>query len=642
MSAVPNLPEDIPLAAPNGVADGATNGASAASFKLHDTPIDSARRLKVIVIGAGYSGIYLGIRIPERLRNVELVIYDKNAGLGGTWYENKLRMRRTLYPPPDLYILSTLSLTTEPAHSYQYSFEPNPNWSSLYAPAPEIQAYLANTAKKFSADRFIKLSHEITECRWDDATAKWNVQVKNLVTGEIIQDQADVLISARGNLNTAKWPNIEGLNTFKGEVMHSAKWNDKYDFTNKRIGVIGGGSSSIQIVPSLQRLPNTHVTSFARSKTWISPPFGQQLWDKYSFKGFTIPASLRERFISEPEYYEAFRRAVEEDGNGIHAVTMIGTPIQQGAKKVFEEHMKERLKDVPEIYEALLPTFSPGCRRLTPGPGYLEALSQPNVSFVTSPITHMTSDAAHTADGQTHTIDALVCATGFHASTAPPFPLYGSASLPLSTKWESRATNYFSHSIAGFPNLFTMLGPNASIGSGSLTTMIESVGDYAVKMIRKIQKDGIAKMEVKQEREDDFVEIVDAYFKGTVFGENCMSWYKNAAEGTKGEITGLWPGSCLHCIEAMRSPRWEDFEYVYLDELGAGGEDAVGGGGVLGGAGKKKTKRANRLAWLGNGWTVGGLEGKHLAWYLRDEFQDRPVAPRPEEKERFDVRPFSY
>jgi cation diffusion facilitator CzcD-associated flavoprotein CzcO len=114
------------------------------------------------------------------------------------------------------------------AHSYQYSFEPNHNWSSLYAPAPEIQAYLARVSKKYSADRFIKLSHQITECRWDETTAKWNVLVKNLITGESIQDQADVLISARGALNTPAWPNIEGLDTFEGEVMHSARWNQRY------------------------------------------------------------------------------------------------------------------------------------------------------------------------------------------------------------------------------------------------------------------------------------------------------------------------------------------------------------------------------------------------------------------------------
>ncbi|KAJ4298057.1 hypothetical protein N0V90_005956 [Kalmusia sp. IMI 367209] len=556
MSAVPALPENTPLIANDGITNGTTNG-TAAPFKLHDEFIENLRPLKVIVIGAGYS-----------------------------------------------------------AHSYQYTFEPNHDWSSLYAPAREIQAYLERVAKKYSADRFIKLSHEVVECRWDDAVAKWNVTVKSLTTGELIHDQSDVLISARGNLNNPSWPDIEGLNTFKGEVMHSAKWNEeygtimtvfyvdyqltctRYDFTNKRIGVIGAGSSSIQIVPSLQRISGTHVTTFVRSKTWISPSFGQQLWDKYGFEGFSIPPELRKRFVDDPEYYAKFRLAVEEDGNGIHAVTIRGTPLQLGAKQMFEEHMKTRLEKAPHIFDTLLPSFSPGCRRLTPGPGYLEALTQPNVAFVTSRITKISDNAIHTADGATHEIDALVCATGFHANTFPPFPVTGSNGLTLREKWASRPVNYLSHSIAGFPNMFCMLGANSAIGSGSLTTMIENVGDYVIKAIRKLQKEDIACMVAKREREEDFSEYVDAYFKGTVFSEECNSWYKSKTDGA---VVGLWPGSALHCIEAMRSPRWEDFEYIYRDELGTqdGQEDESGSEGVVDGEredGARKRLRIDSMA----------------------------------------------
>ncbi|KAA8618965.1 flavin-binding monooxygenase protein [Pyrenophora tritici-repentis] len=483
----------------------------------------------------------------------------------------------------------------------------------------------------YSADRFIKLRHQVEACHWDDKTAKWNITVKNLATGETIHDQADVLIQGRGNLNNPSWPDIDGLDTFKGEVMHSATWNQSYDFENKRVGVIGSGSSSIQIVPSLQRLPGTHVSTFVRSKTWISPPFGQQLWDKYGFQGSTIPKEMRDRFANDPEYYQKFRLSVEEDGNGIHAVTMKGTEMQLGAKEMFNKHMKERLKSKPEIFEALLPSFSPGCRRLTPGPGYLEALTQPNVAFVTSPITHISESAIHTADGKAHEIDALVCATGFKSSAPPPFPLTGSNGLTITKKWEKRAVNYLSHSFAGFPNLFTMLGPNAAIGSGSLTTMIETVGDYIIKAIRKIQKENIASIVVKEARERDFTEYIDAYFEGTVFAEECSSWYKNKVTG---EVVGLWPGSTLHCVEAMRSPRWEDFDYVYVDEL----EGAQDSDNELNGVGKT----ANRLSWLGNGWSTLQHEDRDLAWYLYPEFLDVPVAPLPEKKEVYRIRPFSH
>jgi cation diffusion facilitator CzcD-associated flavoprotein CzcO len=396
--------------------------------------------------------------------------------------------------------------------------------------------------------------------------------------------------------------------------------------------VIGSGSSSIQIVPSLQRTPGTEVSTFVRSKTWISPAFGAEFFESYGLKGSAIPEELRQRLISDPEYYQKFRLLIEEDGNGIHEVTMKGTPLQQGAKDRFYEHMKKRLESKPEIFEALLPSFSPGCRRLTPGPGYLESLTEPNVSFITSPITRISASAIHTTDGKTHEIDALVCATGFKASAPPPFPLTGAGNLMMNEKWKQRATNYMSHSIAGFPNLYTMLGPNSAIGTGSLTKMIETVGDYIIKCVRKIQRDNIAAMVVKEARERDFVEYTDAYFEGPVFADECRSWYKK--NGT-GEVVGLWPGSTLHCMEAMRSPRWEDYEYTYVDELEGRVDEAHSNG-----LGSKR--KANRLAWLGNGWSVNQLEGRDLAWYLYPEFVDKPLAPKPEENELLKIRPFSY
>lgn len=312
---------------------------------------------------------------------------------------------------------------------------------------------------------------------------------------------------------------------------------------------------------------------------------------------------------------------------------------------MFTEHMKQRLESAPHILDALLPSFSPGCRRLTPGPGYLEALTQPNVAFVTSKIIKISPNAIHTADGTTHEIDTLICATGFHANTSPPFPIIGSNGLTLEEKWSAHPTNYLSHSISDFPNFFVMLGANGGIGSGSLTFMIENVGDYIIKAIRKIQKEHIAVMSVMREREEDFSEYVDAYFQGTVFAEECNSWYKTK----QGRIVALWPGSTLHCVETLRSPRWEDYHYVYCDELPTAEELAEGGGGeearrerfgsvVV----RQKRKRANRLRWLGNGWSVNELEKRDLAWYLYKDFLQLPVAPRPEDNDIYNARAFSY
>ncbi|KAF9634106.1 putative flavin-binding monooxygenase protein [Lasiodiplodia theobromae] len=668
MSAVPSLPESLSVRSnttpPDDAllhridsANNATNGVTShpphkptttttaaktsssppatSTFTLHQAPVENQRPLRVIVVGAGYSGVYLGIRIPERLRNVSLRIYEKNAGIGGTWWENR-------YPGCACDI---------PSHSYQYSFAPNTQWSSLYAPAAEIQRYIDRTAREYGADRFIKLGHEVKECRFDRGRGVWRVEVREGATGRVFVDEAEVLVSARGNLNTMAWPEIEGLGSFGGEVMHSAKWNEKYDFTNKRVGVIGAGSSAIQIIPSLQRLPGTQLSCFIRSRTWISPPFGQEMWDKLGLTSFIIPDELKAKFQSDPSHYHQFRLAVEEDANSIHAVTMRGTSMNLGAKKAFEDNMRQRLAARPDIFASLLPSFSPGCRRLTPGPGFLEALTQPNVEFVNESIAAIEPRGVRTKDGELHEIDALVCATGFHVSAPPPFPVIieegtsggggavsnnngaadgvdpaakpttttSSGPRTLHSHWQHRATSYLSLATDGFPNLFMMLGPNSAIGSGSLTMMIESTGDYIVKCIRKIQRDNIRSMAVSARRVRDFTQYVDAYFEGTVFVEECRSWYRSE----EGKITGLWPGSTNHCIEALRSPRWEDWEYEYVGE-GEGGEEV------------------NRMAWLGDGWSQKQRDGVDLAFYLYPEFLDKPVPGRPEEKEVYKVRPFSY
>lgn len=187
----------------------------------------------------------------------------------------------------------------------------------------------------------------------------------------------------------------------------------------------------------------------------------------------------------------------------------------------------------------------------------------------------------------------------------------------MADHWENRAETYMSLATNSFPNFHIMLGPNAAIGTGSLTMMIENVGDYIIRCLRKVQKENIKTMTVKSARVRDFSRYVDAYFQGTVFMDECKSWYRK-----NGKITGLWPGSTMHCMEALRSPRWEDYEYEYLPE-GDGAE-------------------ANQLGWLGNGWSTNQLEERDLAWYLTPMFMREPAAPLPEKNVEFNIRAFSH
>lgn len=202
--------QNLEMAHPTGSDGMDPNGTS--SFTLKDEPVENSRRLKVRVIGAGFSGICAAIRIPERLRNIDLVVYEKNEGVGGVWWLNK-------YPGLACDI---------PSHSYQYTFAPNPNWSSLYAPGREIQAYLQGVAEKFGAVRFIKTRHKVIRCAWDGEAKKWAVRVQKVDTGETFEEHdIDFVVTARGQLNEVAWPQVPGLERFRGKLLHSAEWDDE-------------------------------------------------------------------------------------------------------------------------------------------------------------------------------------------------------------------------------------------------------------------------------------------------------------------------------------------------------------------------------------------------------------------------------
>lgn len=581
---------------------------SASPFELKDDPIENQRPLKVRVIGAGYCGIYLGIRIPQRLRNIDLQIYDKNDGLGGTWWVNR-------YPGCACDV---------PSHSYQYSFEPNPNWSSLYAPQAEICAYLNGVADKYGVKRFVKLRHEVLSCEWNAASQKWDLEIRRLETGEVFKDEANVLISAKGNLSDPAWPNIPGLDTFEGQVMHSARWKEDYDFKNKKIGVIGNGSSAIQIVPQLRMIEGTQLSCFVRSKTWITNPFGDVTMQKLGLdpKVLEFSKEQRDEFASQPEKFLAFRKAIEADGNTIHSVTLKDTDMQRTAMEICRAAMGGRLSAKPEIADFLIPTFGVGCRRPTPGPGYLEALVESNVDFITDPISEVTKDGIVLKGGRQIDLDCLVCATGFNASSAPPFPVKG-ADITLKERFTPFPVAYLSLVVDGFPNFFIMLGPNSAIGAGSLNAILESEGDYIVKCIRKLQKEDYASMSIKKARITDWSNYCHTYFKKTVYTDQCNSWYKSAG-GTGDRVTGLWPGSTLHAMEALRAPRWEDYEWKSVDE------------------------GQNQMRWLGNGWSLTHIPvtadefGGDPAWYLEPRFQSVPVPNFPEDDSEFKSRPFSH
>ncbi|KAJ4332189.1 hypothetical protein N0V87_008559 [Didymella glomerata] len=468
---------------------------------------------------------------------------------------------------------------------------------------------------KYSAGRFIKLKHEVNGLHWDAESLKWKVNVKNLTTGETFIDEADVVVGARGAFTRILWPEIDGLWDFAGKIVHSGHWDETFEYSHKRIGIIGAGSSAIQIIPQLQKLPETKLSCFIRSKTWISTSFGDSAAAKLGLQDNDIKPQDRERFLADSQAFYTFRKTIEDEGNAAHPFTLKDSPQSNAARKEFAALMRARLAKKPELAEFLMPSFAPGCRRLTPGPGFLEALTEDNVDPITTPIRKITPSGVLLEDGREIELDVLVCATGFDAAGAPLYPVVGSQGLKLQKRYQDYPEAYLGMAVDGFPNLFFMLGANSGVGSGSLTKIIESQGDYIIKCIRKLQKEDIGAMELSSRAMRDWIRHLEGYFQRTVFLDDCKSWYRK-----NDRIIGLWPGSTLHALETMRAPRWEDYNWTYANE----------------------DPEHNRLSWLGNGMTQNDQTGISRSWYIEQEYVDIPSAPLPEQTEKYLRVPFSH
>ncbi|KAI8972557.1 FAD/NAD-P-binding domain-containing protein [Trametes punicea] len=599
---------------------------SPGSYTLGDFCIDEYKPIKVIVVGAGFSGLLAGIRFPQKIPNVQLTIYEKSAGVGGTWYNNN-------YPGLACDVA---------AHCYQLSFEEKRDWSTFYPSGPEVRQHLEDLTEKYKLMRYIKLQHEVVHAQYDSAVGKWHVRVRrpNPESGveEEIEDSGDVLLMAVGLLSRWKWPDIEGLSDFKGELHHSAgfatypkTWEEvAAPWADKKVGVVGVGSSAIQIVAALQ--PKVQkLLNFSRGRTWLALPFGAEAVAKLIGRDQTrFPDDLRftpeeiNRFKNDREFFRTFRTTIETEYNSSHAFTLRGTALQEQYREACKQIMEAKLAKKPWIAEKLIPDFPLSCRRLTPGPGYLEALCEDNCDLVSTPIKRVTATGVELTDGQRHDLDVLICATGYDTSYQLPFKVIGRNGLDINERWKPHAVSYLSVAVDGFPNMFMSLGPNSAIASGTLLPLIEYQVMYAVQATAKLQRERLKSIEVKPEALQDFDEYLEVVIydycvdghahnishlvfrrispRRTVFTEKCRSWYKVGQE--EGRIVGLWPGSTLHGLRALSHPRWEDFNYELADPV------------------------QNRMYWLGDGQTYNEktLTGDR-AWYLHEPFLDVPPIP---------------
>ncbi|KAM0747815.1 putative flavin-binding monooxygenase [Meredithblackwellia eburnea MCA 4105] len=556
--------------------NGTSHDSNSKAYKVHEKELFAPRPIKVVCIGAGLSGIFLGARLPMLTENVELVIYEKNPEVGGTWYENK-------YPGAACDV---------PSHRYQYTWEPNPRWSEFYSPAAEIQRYLHDTAVKYDVMKYIKFETKVTSAIWDEESGKWKLKLRNVKTGEEFEDETNILINAMGVLNDWKWPDIKGIKDYKGILLHTANWDTSVSLEGLNVASIGSGSSAIQLVPAMLQDKVSHIDSYFRSNTWILPRLGAEHMNKTADGQLIYEYSNEEieTFEKNPEALLEYRRKLEKDVSAAFHLFLREDDVQKKVCPEIAEYMRKQLSSKPGLAEKMIPNWPVGCRRLTPGVGFLEALVKPNVDSIFDEISHFDETGIVTKDGTHRKYDAIACATGFNVSYNSRFPFIGRDGAQLDDDYAANPYSYFALAVPGFPNYFVFNGPNAPVGAGSLIPGTEAQGEYMIKAsssisnnsfplsdksnqpsppcsstqaIQKFQRQDIKSMEPNREKTLKFVEHTDAWMPRSVWSTGCRSWYKNGK--VNGRVTALWPGTGLHYIDSLSEPRWEDFDYTYAD-----------------------------------------------------------------------------
>ncbi|XWW98441.1 hypothetical protein V2A60_006441 [Cordyceps javanica] len=519
------------------------------TLEIVDRYIDEPRSLKVAVIGGGLAGILAGILLPVKVPGIELVIYEKNADFGGTWLENT-------YPGVRCDI---------PSHVYQSTFEPKKDWSDEFAPGHEIREYWQSVAKKYDVYQYARFEHLVKEAAWNSDAGKWRVTAQNLKENEARTMEYDFVLTCNGRFNDWKLPTYPGIDDFKGTIRHTSNWDPTFDPEGKRVAVIGNGASGIQVVATLQKTV-ARLDHYARNKTWIATSWAG---DERTAGAQPIEKTLQDTF-QDSTTYTSYRKKLEDKyWRGFPSV-LRGNTKNESLKSNFIEVMRKRLSKKPQMIEHMVPDFSPNCRRLTPGPGYLEAITEDNVDYIRTPIRRITATGIETEDGVHREVDAIFCATGSKTDLIPRFPIQANGKT-LADIWapdgeQGYPYTYMGIATPGFPNLLFVHGPYGTGPSGTVPQSVESQLAYVAKLLRKVSREGIKSIDPDAKAADDFNEFSDAFFKTTVFTDNCSSWYNGGQPGAR--VHGIWPGSAAHLTIVRRDPRWEDWNYEYLSGSG--------------------------------------------------------------------------
>ena len=501
----------------------------------------AASKLPVVIIGAGMSGLLAGIRLQEA--GIPFTIVEKNAEVGGTWFENQY---------PDCRV-------DNPIHLYSYSFEPNHEWPNHFSPQPVLLAYFKAVADKHGLRRHIRFESQVEEAAWDEATSSWRVRVKDRA-GKVETLTAKAMISAVGQLNRPHLPDIPGRDDFAGPSFHSARWRHDVDLTGKRVAVVGTGASAFQFVPEVAK-DAAQLTVFQRTPPWLAPT-----------PDYHEPTTAAERWLLEhvPFYGKWYRfwlfwmltdgiyEAVKADptwNGGPGAVS----PANAMMREMVSMAISAQASDAPDLLQQIIPSYPIGGKRILRDDGlWVAALKRPNVELVTSPITAVDARGITTRDGAHRDFDVIIYGTGFTASQfLKTYQVKGRGGRDLHDQWAGDARAYLGMTTPGFPNLFMLYGPNTNIVvNGSIIFFSECSVRYILGCLKLMAESGAEALEVRGDVHDAFNIKVDEMNAKMAWGApQVTSWYKNE----KGRVSQNWPFPLVDYWTATLAPNPADF-----------------------------------------------------------------------------------
>ena len=483
-----------------------------------------------VIVGAGFSGIGTAIKLDKSGLTDYLVI-EAGGGPGGTWYWNT-------YPGIAVDI---------PSFSYQFSFEQSPNWSRTYAPGHELRAYAEHCVDQYGLRRKVRFKTKVLGADFDETQDLWHIRTDP--GGEVT---ARFLVNASGVLITPKLPDIDGVDSFAGLTMHTARWDHDQNLTGKRVAIIGTGASAVQVIPEIAPIIK-HLTVFQRTPIWCFPKFDVPLLP-WSRRVMRLPGGKTiQRFLSQAYVELTFPLAAQY---------FTVNPMAKNMSKVGEAYLRKEVDD-PEMRDKLTPRYAVGCKRPGFHNTYLSTFNRDNVRLVTEPIDKITGSGVATEDGENHDVDVLILATGFKVMDTddmPTYPVTGPGGRSWSRYWDDhRLQAYEGVSVPGFPNFFTVFGPYGYVGS-SYFALIEAQTHHIVRCLRRAHRRNASRVEVTQEANDRyFAEMMRKRHRQIFWQDTCR--LANSYYFDKNGDVPLRPASTVEAY--WRSRRFPLNDYIF-------------------------------------------------------------------------------